>query len=91
MQFITWFLYISKFAFFWGEKFYESSIDTFQSYGGFVTSHALGDPGKIVNCGIAVAPVSDWRYYGKVNYLAFYLIRSLYCLQTLLMFLVAYP
>ena len=37
----------------------------FQSYGGFVTAHAIGDDRDIFNCGIAVAPVTDWRYYGK--------------------------
>ena len=37
-----------------------------QSYGGFVTSHVLGDTHIMVPCGIAVAPVTDWRYYGKV-------------------------
>ena len=30
-----------------------------------MTSHAIGSPDNIVDCGIAVAPVSDWRYYGK--------------------------
>ncbi|CAD5124113.1 DgyrCDS12415 [Dimorphilus gyrociliatus] len=34
------------------------------SYGGFVTTHALGDEhSNIFKCGIAVAPVTDWRYY----------------------------
>ncbi|KAK2178658.1 hypothetical protein NP493_536g01001 [Ridgeia piscesae] len=33
------------------------------SYGGFVTSHVMGDPSKVITCGIAVAPVTDWRYY----------------------------
>ncbi|CAD5122747.1 DgyrCDS11156 [Dimorphilus gyrociliatus] len=34
------------------------------SYGGFVTIHALGDEkSDIFKCGIAVAPVIDWRYY----------------------------
>ena len=35
------------------------------SYGGFVTLHALGDASDVFSCGIAVAPVTDWRYYGK--------------------------
>ena len=38
----------------------------FQSYGGFVTTHALGDKSSIYKCGVAVAPVTDWRYYGKL-------------------------
>jgi dipeptidyl-peptidase-4 len=34
------------------------------SYGGFVVSHILGDKDdRTVRCGIAVAPVTDWRYY----------------------------
>jgi len=36
------------------------------SYGGFVTAHAVGDPSHSVKCGIAVAPVTDWRYYDTV-------------------------
>ena len=40
----------------------------FQSYGGFVTAHALGDErDDVFNCGIAIAPVTDWRYYGAIN------------------------
>ncbi len=38
----------------------------FQSYGGFVTAHALGHDIRAFNCGIAVAPVTDWRYYGEI-------------------------
>lgn len=38
----------------------------FQSYGGFVTAHAVGDrDNDVFKCGIAVAPVTDWRFYGK--------------------------
>ncbi|KAK2154977.1 hypothetical protein LSH36_252g03048 [Paralvinella palmiformis] len=33
------------------------------SYGGFVTAHAIGDDAQAFNCGISVAPVTDWRYY----------------------------
>jgi len=36
----------------------------FQSYGGFATSHALGLGTDVLKCGIAVAPLTDWRYYG---------------------------
>ena len=35
-----------------------------QSYGGFVTLHALADDrDNVFGCGVAVAPVTDWRYY----------------------------
>ena len=30
-----------------------------------MTSHVMGDPSKVITCGIAVAPVTDWRYYGE--------------------------
>ncbi|KAK2157135.1 hypothetical protein LSH36_197g03008 [Paralvinella palmiformis] len=33
------------------------------SYGGFVSSHLIGRKGSLFTCGIAVAPVTDWRYY----------------------------
>ena len=36
---------------------------SFQSYGGFVTSHAVGDKDRVYSCGAAVGPVTDWRYY----------------------------
>ena len=36
-----------------------------QSYGGFVTSHALADTSNVISCGVAMAPVTDWRYYGE--------------------------
>ena len=36
----------------------------FQSYGGFVALHVLGDPNKSpFTCAVAVAPVTDWHYY----------------------------
>lgn len=36
------------------------------SYGGFVTLHALSDQRQeLFQCGIAVAPVTNWRFYGK--------------------------
>ena len=38
----------------------------FQSYGGFVTTHVLGNEQQdVFSCGVAVAPVTDWRYYGR--------------------------
>ncbi|ESO02216.1 hypothetical protein HELRODRAFT_161459 [Helobdella robusta] len=37
------------------------------SYGGFVVGHVLGDKDDDeFKCGIAVAPVTDWRYYDTV-------------------------
>lgn len=36
----------------------------FQSYGGFYTASVLGSS-DIIKVGISVAPVTDWRYYGK--------------------------
>lgn len=36
-----------------------------QSYGGYVSSMALGAGTKLFKCGIAVAPVAKWEYYGE--------------------------
>ncbi|KAM4559378.1 dipeptidyl peptidase 4 [Odontesthes bonariensis] len=36
------------------------------SYGGYVTSMALGAGTKLFKCGIAVAPVAKWEYYDAV-------------------------
>lgn len=36
------------------------------SYGGYVTSMALGSGSGLLKCGIAVAPVSKWEYYDAV-------------------------
>lgn len=35
-----------------------------QSYGGYVTSMVLGAGSGVFKCGMAVAPVSKWNYYG---------------------------
>ena len=36
------------------------------SYGGYVTLAALSDPKQdIFQCGISVAPVTNWRFYGE--------------------------
>ncbi len=36
------------------------------SYGGYATLRALSDPAQdVLQCGVAVAPVTDWRYYGE--------------------------
>lgn len=37
-----------------------------QSYGGYVTSMVLGAGSGVFKCGMAVAPVSKWEYYGKL-------------------------
>ena len=38
------------------------------SYGGFASSHILAkDGGATIKCGIAIAPVVDFRFYGKLN------------------------
>ncbi|XP_014736369.1 PREDICTED: dipeptidyl peptidase 4 [Sturnus vulgaris] len=36
------------------------------SYGGYVTSMALGSGSGVFKCGIAVAPVSRWQYYDSI-------------------------
>ncbi|XP_052228345.1 dipeptidyl peptidase 4-like [Dreissena polymorpha] len=33
------------------------------SHGGFLTAALLGNPENVITCGVAVAPVTDWRYY----------------------------
>ncbi|KAK2174164.1 hypothetical protein NP493_821g01037 [Ridgeia piscesae] len=35
------------------------------SYGGFVSAHAVADS-DLYTCGVAVAPVTDWRYYDTI-------------------------
>uniref|UniRef100_A0A8C2TX98 Fibroblast activation protein alpha n=1 Tax=Coturnix japonica TaxID=93934 RepID=A0A8C2TX98_COTJA len=36
------------------------------SYGGYVSSLALGSGSGVFKCGIAVAPVSSWEYYASI-------------------------
>uniref|UniRef100_A0AAX7V9P1 Dipeptidyl-peptidase 4 n=1 Tax=Astatotilapia calliptera TaxID=8154 RepID=A0AAX7V9P1_ASTCA len=36
------------------------------SYGGYVTSMVLGSGSGVFKCGMAVAPVSKWRYYDSI-------------------------
>ncbi|XP_029305666.1 dipeptidyl peptidase 4-like [Cottoperca gobio] len=36
------------------------------SYGGYVTSMALGSGSGVFKCGMAVAPVSKWEYYDSI-------------------------
>ena len=38
-----------------------------QSYGGFLTSYVLGVNSGVFKVGMAVAPVTDWRYYGECH------------------------
>ena len=43
-----------------------SYIISLQSYGGFLTASVLGQQKEeVFKCGISVAPVTDWRYYGN--------------------------
>lgn len=36
------------------------------SYGGYVTSMVLGEGSGVFRCGMAVAPVSKWKYYDSI-------------------------
>lgn len=38
----------------------------FQSYGGFYSATTLAMAGDVIKTAVAVAPVTDWRYYGKI-------------------------
>jgi len=38
-----------------------------QSYGGYVATRALGSETNIFKCGVAVSPVTNWRYYSKYD------------------------
>lgn len=49
----------------------------FQSYGGYVASMALGAGTGLFKCGIAVAPVSKWEYYGRCAAIHYLSILSL--------------
>lgn len=43
---------------------YWHCMNLFQGYGGFIALHALGDgQSDVFQCGVAVSPVTDWRYY----------------------------
>jgi len=51
-------------------------------------AHILGDKDdKTVSCGIAVAPVTDFRYYGQsvqsINHAAFYPVLDGHCTSKL--------
>ncbi|KAG9349742.1 hypothetical protein JZ751_028190, partial [Albula glossodonta] len=44
----------------------ESRIAVYgKAYGGFLTSLLLLSPVTLFRCGVAVAPVTDWRLYGS--------------------------
>lgn len=60
--FFIFHLFFDIFAFTW------SLNCDFQSYGGYVTSMALGAGTGLLKCGIAVAPVAKWEYYGGCTY-----------------------
>ncbi|NXE46567.1 DPP4 peptidase, partial [Casuarius casuarius] len=47
------------------------------SYGGYVTSMVLGSGSGVFKCGIAVAPVSSWQYYG-ITFCSFFITDSIY-------------
>uniref|UniRef100_A0A8C2BFT8 Dipeptidyl-peptidase 4 n=1 Tax=Cyprinus carpio TaxID=7962 RepID=A0A8C2BFT8_CYPCA len=46
------------------------------SYGGYVTSMVLGAGSGVFKCGMAVAPVSKWEYYGMVYGMLLFLQNS---------------
>lgn len=50
-----------------------------QSYGGFVTLHVLGEEDDdTFRCGIAVSPITDWKYYGIRRDMPNYLFLASY-------------
>lgn len=52
-----------------------------QSYGGYVTSMALGSGSGVFKCGMAVAPVSKWEYYGNFHHLHILFPGLMYCVS----------
>lgn len=50
------------------EYFTLVNSNLFQSYGGYVTSMVLGAGSGVFKCGMAVAPVSKWEYYGMYTW-----------------------
>ena len=51
-------------------------VSFFQSYGGFLTASVLGQQtDEVFKCGISVAPVTDWRYYGEC-YAPFLIVKK---------------
>lgn len=39
----------------------------FKSYGGYTTASVIGQGDGLFECGISVAPVTDWHYYGNIR------------------------
>lgn len=48
-----------------------------QSHGGFLTALVLGNKEHVLDCGVAVAPVTDWRYYSVYLFLKMYNLKYL--------------
>lgn len=42
------------------------NISFFQAYGGFLSTLLVLSHSSVFRCGIAVAPITDWRLYGKL-------------------------
>lgn len=42
------------------------SYSFFKSYGGYTTASVIGQGDGLFECGISVAPVTDWHYYGNI-------------------------
>lgn len=40
------------------------------SYGGYVSALALANEENVFSCGISVAPVTSWLYYGKIHFMS---------------------
>ena len=57
----------TTFSITWSIKFINKSLTIFQSHGGFLASSVLGNRDNPFTVGVAVAPVTDWRYYGEFN------------------------
>lgn len=46
------------------------------SYGGYAASKALAEGGAVFRCAAAVAPVVDWRFYGKFKVIFVYRVKN---------------
>uniref|UniRef100_A0A673A4J0 Dipeptidyl peptidase 4-like n=1 Tax=Sphaeramia orbicularis TaxID=375764 RepID=A0A673A4J0_9TELE len=57
------------------------------SYGGYVTSMALGAGSGVFKCGMAVAPVSKWKYYVCLSFLLNIIIKTNFLLHNCVYFL----
>lgn len=45
----------------------------FQAYGGFLSALLLLSQGSMFKCGIAVAPIANWRLYGETDLVEYWL------------------